>query len=319
MNKKIIIISLAIIVVGGGVVYYSGIINPKEKEESSPTPSKKIETFEDCVSAGYSVLESYPRQCKTPNGKTFTEDIGNEMEKADLIRVDNPRPNQTIETPLSITGEARGSWFFEANFPIKLYDSNGNLITTAVAQAQDDWMTEEFVPYEVEIDFIAPETRKGVLVLEKANPSGLPENADELRMPVVFNPNQEMMTLSVLLNNSEMSSDFSCGEVISVERKVPKTEAVGRAALEELLKGPTKTEKEDGYFTSINNGVEIQSLIVEKGIARVDFNEQLEYQVGGSCRVEAIRAQITETLKQFPTINEVIISIDARTENILQP
>jgi len=35
--------------------------------------------------------------------------------------------------------------------------------------------------------------------------------------------------------------------------------------------------------------------------------------------VTAIRAQITETLKQFPTVENVVISIDGRTEDILQP
>jgi len=35
-------------------------------------------------------------------------------------------------------------------------------------------------------------------------------------------------------------------------------------------------------------------------------------------RVSAIRAQITETLKQFETVNEVIVSIDSRVEDILQ-
>jgi len=53
-------------------------------------------------------MESYPRQCKTPDGKTFTEDIGNEVEKLDLIKINNPRPNQIIESPLFIKGEARG-------------------------------------------------------------------------------------------------------------------------------------------------------------------------------------------------------------------
>ncbi|MBA7661011.1 hypothetical protein ES703_69021 [subsurface metagenome] len=63
----------------------------------------------------------------------------------------------------------------------------------------------------------------------------------------------------------------------------------------------------------------IQKLIIENGVAKIDFDEQLEFQVGGSCRVVAIRAQITETLKQFPTVDNVIISIDGRTEDILQP
>jgi spore germination protein GerM len=66
-------------------------------------------------------------------------------------------------------------------------------------------------------------------------------------------------------------------------------------------------------------GVKVQSLSIEGGVARVDLSEELEEGVGGSCMVASITAQITETLKQFPTVDSVIISIDGRTEDILQP
>lgn len=36
---------------------------------------KEINSFEDCAAAGYPVMESYPRQCKTPDGRTFVENI----------------------------------------------------------------------------------------------------------------------------------------------------------------------------------------------------------------------------------------------------
>jgi hypothetical protein len=32
---------------------------------------QKIQSFEDCVNAGYPILESYPRQCRTPDGRMF--------------------------------------------------------------------------------------------------------------------------------------------------------------------------------------------------------------------------------------------------------
>ena len=51
----------------------------------------------------------------------------------------------------------------------------------------------------------------------------------------------------------------------------------------------------------------------------VDFSKELGIGVAGSCRVEAIRSQITETLKQFKNVENVIISIEKETENILQP
>ncbi|MBN2203195.1 MAG: hypothetical protein JW700_03345 [Candidatus Aenigmarchaeota archaeon] len=33
----------------------------------------EIDSFEDCIAAGYPALESYPRQCNTPDGKHFVE------------------------------------------------------------------------------------------------------------------------------------------------------------------------------------------------------------------------------------------------------
>lgn len=131
---------------------------------------------------------------------------------------------------------------------------------------------------------------------------------------------EETMTVKVFFGNSKLNPEIlDCQKNFSAERTIPKTLAVGRAALEQLLAGPTDKEKAEGYFTSINSGVVIQSLTIENGVAKVDFNEQLEYQVGGSCRVAAIASQIRETLKQFPTVNDVIISINGRTEDILQP
>lgn len=234
------------------------------------------------------------------------------------IIVDLPKPNEIISSPLEIKGKARGSWYFEASFPIKLIDENGGIIAQTIAQAKSDWMTNELVPFEATLDFEAPISGKGFLVLEKDNPSGLSENAEEIKIPVRF-AEVETMKVKVYFNNEKMDPEFSCNKVFAIEREIPKTQAVARAALEELLKGLTETEISEGFFTSINPSVKIQSLVIENGTAKVDFYEQLEFQVGGSCRVAAIRSQITETLKQFPTVKNVIISINGRTEDILQP
>lgn len=120
-------------------------------------------------------------------------------------------------------------------------------------------------------------------------------------------------------NNIKDPEMMDCSKVYPVTRSIEQTEQVARAALEELFKGPTSQEKTDGYFTSINAGVKIQKLTIENETAKVDFDEQLEFQVGGSCRTASIRSQIRETLEQFSTVKNVIISIDGRTEDILQP
>ena len=119
-------------------------------------------------------------------GTVESRDDGNSQDKQDLIRVTNVKPNQIVASPLTVEGEARGYWFFEASFPVRLLDANGKELAVTPAQAEGEWMTKDFVPFRVTLTFSPPTTETGTLVLEKDNPSGLPEHADELRMPVRF-------------------------------------------------------------------------------------------------------------------------------------
>jgi spore germination protein GerM len=134
---------------------------------------------------------------------------------------------------------------------------------------------------------------------------------------ILFEP--ETMTVQVFFNNNLLDPEYSCYKVFSVEREIVRTQGVARAALEQLLQGPSQEEKDQGFYTSLNQGIVIQSLSVVNGVAKVDFNDQLEFQAGGSCLVSAIRAQITETLKQFSTVEEVVVSVNGRIGDILQP
>lgn len=231
------------------------------------------------------------------------------------------KSGQKITAPLIVEGEARGTWFFEASFPIKITDEQGNVLGSSFVQAQDDWMTENFVMFKGNIDFASKTGGKGFLVLAKDNPSGLPEYDKEVKIPVIFDPTG-YTKIKVFFNNNKLDPEVSCNKVFATEREILKIEAIGSAAVNQLLLGPTDQEQKEGFYTSINTGVGValQSLeIDEDGVAHADFNSQLEQGVGGSCKVSAIRAQITETLKQFPTIKSVIISINGRTEDILQP
>lgn len=108
--------------------------------------------------------------------------------KDDLLTVDFPLPDDAVSSPLTVFGSARGGWYFEGSFPIKIYDSNGKLLGSALAQAQGDWMRAEYVPFTARLTFAAPSTPTGTLVLEKDNPSGLPEHADQLAIPIRFKP-----------------------------------------------------------------------------------------------------------------------------------
>lgn len=127
------------------------------------------------------------------------------------------------------------------------------------------------------------------------------------------------INLKIYLGNSLRDPTASCDMVFPVVRTIEQTQTPGRRALEELLKGPTAEEKNEKYFTSIPSGVRVKSLTIINGVARADFSPELDKGVGGSCRVVNIRKQIEETLKQFPTVSQVIISINGNTDEILQP
>lgn len=105
----------------------------------------------------------------------------------EALRVSAPRRDALAMSPLVVTGEARGTWYFEATFPVTLLDAQGNSLANGYAQAQGEWMTEDFVPFRAELTFTPPAEATeatGTLVLQKANPSDLPEHAAEVRVPV---------------------------------------------------------------------------------------------------------------------------------------
>lgn len=235
-----------------------------------------------------------------------------------MIRVTSPVAGAEIASPLQISGEARGTWYFEASFPVRLVDENGKELALAVATAQEDWMTEEFVPFTATLIFNPQGAKSGKLVLEKDNPSDLRELDASFEVPVRFSVT-ETATVKVFFGNQEDATEMDCSVTHARERVIAKTPAVARAALEQLLAGPTLAEKQAGFFTSINAGVKLKSLSIEEGTAFADFDEQLGASVGGSCRVVSIRSQIEETLRQFPSVKKVVISIEGKIEDILQP
>jgi len=259
-----------------------------------------------------------------PSAPMPTSGCGNQTQPSsepDIV-VTSPQPNQTITSPLSIDGKAKGSWYFEAVAPVKLLDDKGNVLASGQIQAQGDWMTSDYVPFKAQLIYSYNATTSGTLLFQNDNPSGLPANAKEFRLSVQLVPVQ-MTTVKAYFNNNNLDPQISCNKVFPVDRQVVKTQAVAMAALEELLKGPTDAEKSQGYYTNINPGVKIQKLTIDPpaggGVAKVDFDQTLEQAVGGSCRVSAIRAQITETLLQFSTVKSVIVSVNGDSETSLQP
>ncbi|MFH1405067.1 MAG: Gmad2 immunoglobulin-like domain-containing protein [Patescibacteria group bacterium] len=104
-----------------------------------------------------------------------------------MIKVSEPLPESEVTSPLIIKGEARGNWFFEGDFPVVLTNWDGLIIAQGIAQAQGEWMTEEFVQFEAILEFDLTNSvvsSRGSLILQKDNPSDLPEFDDAYEFTV---------------------------------------------------------------------------------------------------------------------------------------
>ena len=187
LQSTIILILIAVIVLMAWALFEtSAKSDSNNRVIKEPNVTHRVDSFMECVKAGLPVQESYPRKCS--NGlRTFTEDIGNSLELRNEIFLTEPLANETIDSPLMITGEARGYWFFEASFPIQLTNWDGLIIAEGIATAEGDWMTADFVPFTASLEFTVPDFgERGSLILQKDNPSGLPENDAALEIPVFF-------------------------------------------------------------------------------------------------------------------------------------
>lgn len=117
---------------------------------------------------------------------TTSEQPDNLNEPIEAIIITTPIPNAVVTSPLAVTGFVQGTWMFEGTLPIELLDANGQLVSPSFGTANGDWMTENLIPFNARIEFTAPTTTTGWLAVRANNPSGLPENDDQFRIPVRF-------------------------------------------------------------------------------------------------------------------------------------
>lgn len=72
MSKTFFITIIAVFVIAGFAAWQQQWGPFAQKEE---TPNQQIDSFDECVAEGNPVMESYPRRCRTIDGRMFTERI----------------------------------------------------------------------------------------------------------------------------------------------------------------------------------------------------------------------------------------------------
>lgn len=108
-------------------------------------------------------------------------------EVANMVVLKTLAAGASIASPLTIEGDARGGWYFEASFPVEIRNAAGEKIAEGPAEAQGEWMTENFVPFKISLTFPEqPTGSMGKVILRNDNASGLPENDRFMEIPVIF-------------------------------------------------------------------------------------------------------------------------------------
>ncbi|MDR3571620.1 MAG: Gmad2 immunoglobulin-like domain-containing protein [Candidatus Pacebacteria bacterium] len=102
------------------------------------------------------------------------------------VSVSSPKQNASVSRTFTVTGTAPGGWFFEAVFPIQVRDSNDDLIGSTQGRAQGDWTQPGPIAFTATVSVDASYHGPAILILLKDNPSGNPENADEVTIPITI-------------------------------------------------------------------------------------------------------------------------------------
>jgi hypothetical protein len=106
---------------------------------------------------------------------------------------------------------------------------------------------------------------------------------------------------------------FADGHLISVQRTVPFTVATSRAAITQLIAGPTAGERaaSPAIATNVPAGTLLLGINIENGLATIDLSREFE-SGGGSASMFGRLAQVVYTLTQFPTVDRVAFRLDGQ-------
>ena len=129
---------------------------------------------------------SVPVSSTTPPTTTATPAASSTELLSASVTVSSPKPNARVGKDFTVSGSAPNGWYFEAVFPIQIRDPNDDLIATTQGHAQSDWTVSGPVAFTAAISIDGNYSGPADLILLRDNPSGLPENSDEVTIPIVI-------------------------------------------------------------------------------------------------------------------------------------
>lgn len=200
-----------------------------------------------------------------------------------------------LANPLTIAGTART---FENNVALRARNARGEVIAESFTTATGEMGQHN--PYRGTLWLTrVPGDRIIIEALEYSARDGSEQSVVRVERP-----------FSVA--NVEVSlylPDAQCTRVEKRAHTMPKSVAMARLLVEALMRAPG---------TPFPKGSRVESVNLKNGVVTVDFNERLQ-NVGGSCAAQMIRQSVTQTLRQLPSVREVVIKAGGSERLALQP
>jgi len=111
-------------------------------------------------------------------------------------------------------------------------------------------------------------------------------------------------------DNGKTGKLVGCGDsAVAVEREVPETKAVLRAAIEQLISIKDKTYGSAGLYNALaDSSLNFESAEINNGKATIKLSGTLN--LVGTCEDARIEAQLKETALQFSTVQSAEIFIN---------
>lgn len=132
----------------------------------------------------------------------------------------------------------------------------------------------------------------------------------------VIDVHAQQRKIKVYFPNTKFDKAECSVPVYPTTRTIAKTNAVAKAALEQLFAGPTSEEKAKGFYSDFSEATKsfLISVNVKNRNAYVNLRDLTgTTSIGNfttSCGGSNFLAQVEKTLKQFPTVRKVFFAIE---------
>lgn len=162
----------------GFVIEFGGYYNPGEDEKRYLKEKELVKQ----ILASFRFTGPSGTAKKSKVYPRYTRQVG----EKEGLRVETPVPGALITDPLTINGQVK-NWMFEGIFQTILVDENR--LEVARGHGRDvvpgGWTSGNWTPFEGTMEF-KTDAKKGYLIFQVDNQSGLPEHDKGLEMEVRF-------------------------------------------------------------------------------------------------------------------------------------